>query len=272
MEYKLLAADMDGTALDDNKNLGERTVNAMERAIASGKTVLFSTGRSISLVKPYIDMVHGMRYAVTASGASVLDLETGEKLLYKTIDPETVKYIIAQASGRYVMPVMFIDSKSYSSRWCVDSCADFGFSAYEPIYRECMNIVDDVFAMYMENPEPVEKFNLFFANDYEAAEVLEKLRELPVTFTCVTDTSLEINASGVSKAEGLKTLCARLGIEPNECIAVGDSENDEPMLKLAGLSAATANGTDKVKAMADIIATDCNNDPVAQIIDEYLLA
>lgn len=272
MEYKLLAADMDGTALDDNKNLGKRTVKAMERAIASGKTVLFSTGRSISLVKPYIDMVHGMRYAVTASGASVLDLETGEKLLYKTIDPETVKYIIAQASGRYVMPVMFIDSKSYSSRWCVDSCADFGFSAYEPIYRECMNIVDDVFAMYMENPEPVEKFNLFFANDYEAAEVLEKLREFPVTFTCATDTSLEINASGVSKAEGLKTLCARLGIEPNECIAVGDSENDEPMLKLAGLSAATANGTDKVKAMADIIVPDCNNDPVAQIIDEYLLA
>lgn len=93
-----------------------------------------------------------------------------------------------------------------------------------------------------------------------------------MTFTCATDTSLEINASGVSKAEGLKTLCARLDIEPNECIAVGDSENDEPMLKLAGLSAATANGTDKVKAMADVLAPDCNNDPVAQIIDEYLLA
>ena len=135
-----------------------------------------------------------------------------------------------------------------------------------------MNIVDDVFAMYMENPEPVEKFNLFFANDYEAAEVLEKLRELPLTFTCVTDSSLEINASGVSKAEGLKTLCARLAIEPAECIAVGDSENDEPMLKLCGLSAATANATDKVKAMADVLAPDCNNDPVAQIIDEYLLA
>ena len=272
MEYKLLATDMDGTALDDNKNLGERTVMAMERAIANGKTVLFSTGRSISLVKPYIDMVHGMRYAVTASGASVLDLETGEKLLHKTIDPETVKYIIAQASGRYVMPVMFINDKSYGSRWCVDHCADFGLDTYGPIYRRHMNIVDDVFAMYMESPEPVEKFNLFFANDYEAAEVLEKLRELPLTFTCVTGSSLEINASGVSKAEGLKTLCARLAIEPAECIAVGDSENDEPMLKLCGLSAATANATDKVKAMADVLAPDCNNDPVAQIIDEYLLA
>lgn len=272
MEYKLLATDMDATALDDNKHLGERTVNAMERAIACGKTALFSTGRSISLIQPYIDMVHGMRYAVTASGAAVLDLETGERLLYKTIDPETVKYIIAQASGRYVMPVIFINGKSYGTRWCVDNCADFGLEAYEPIYRKCMDIREDAFNFYMENPEPIEKLNLFFANDYEAAEVLDTLRELPVTFTCVTSHSIEINASGVSKAEGLKALCARLGIGPSECIAVGDSENDEQMLALCGLSAATANATERVKAIADIIVPDCNNDPVAQIIDEYLLA
>ena len=149
------------------------------------------------------------------------------------------------------------------------SNTDFVVSTQDgaPAYSGSVNSSD-----VMENPEPVEKFNLFFANDYEAAEVLEKLRELPLTFTCVTDSSLEINASGVSKAEGLKTLCARLAIEPAECIAVGDSENDEPMLKLCGLSAATANATDKVKAMADVLAPDCNNDPVAQIIDEYLLA
>ena len=145
MEYKLLAADMDGTALSDSKELGPRTVEAMKRAIANGKTVVFSTGRSISLIRPYIDMVSGMRYAVTSSGASVMDLKTGEKLLYKTIEPETVKYIIAQSSGRYVMPVMFMDDKSYGTRWCVDNCADFGLKAYEPIYRTCMNIVDDAF-------------------------------------------------------------------------------------------------------------------------------
>ena len=272
MEYKLLAADMDGTALSDSKELGPRTVEAMERAIANGKTVVFSTGRSISLIRPYIDMVSGMRYAVTSSGASVMDLKNDEKLLYKTIEPETVKYIIAQSSGRYVMPVMFMDDKSYGTRWCVDNCADFGLKAYEPIYRKCMNIVDDAFNYYMEDPKPIEKLNLFFANDYEAFEVLDALRELPVTFTCVTEHSVEINASGVSKAEGLKVLCSRLGISMSECIAAGDSENDEPMLACAGLKVATANATKRVKIMADVIAPDCNNEPIAQIIDEYLLA
>lgn len=108
MKYKLLAADMDATALNSKKELTPANVSAMEKAIAQGKTVVFSTGRSISLVKPYIDMVRGMRYAVTGSGASVIDTQTGKKFLYETIDPETVKYIAARAAG-YVMPIFFID-------------------------------------------------------------------------------------------------------------------------------------------------------------------
>ena len=148
MKYKLLAADMDATALNSKKELTPANVSTMEKAIAQGKTVVFSTGRSISLVKPYIDMVRGMRYAVTGSGASVIDTQTGKKFLYETIDPETVKYIAARAAG-YVMPIFFIDDKTYSSAWCVDNCADFGLSAYDPVYRKGMNMVDDAFAMFM---------------------------------------------------------------------------------------------------------------------------
>lgn len=272
MEYKLLAADMDGTALNDKKELSPRTVRAMEKAIAKGKIVVFSTGRGITIVKPYIDMVHGMRYALTSSGAAVLDLESGEKLLHKKIDPETVKMIIAQASGRYVMPIIYNDDASYSTAWCVDCCEEFAHKTYEPIYRQCLTIVDDAFNAFMENPRPIEKLNLFFADENEAEEVYERIKELPIRFTSKTAKAFEINAPGVSKAEGLKVLCKRLGIELSECIAIGDSSNDEEMLACAGLKVAMANGSERVKAIADVVTDDCNNDGVARIIEEYLLA
>ncbi|MBP3484699.1 MAG: HAD family phosphatase [Oscillospiraceae bacterium] len=271
MKYKLLAADMDGTALNTNKELTPRTAAAMEKAIGQGKTVVFSTGRSISLIKPYIDMVKGMRYAVTASGASVIDLKTGEKLLYETMDAETVKYIIAAAAGCSVMPIIFINDKTYSSSWCIESCADFGLAHYRPIYRIGMTAVEDAFAYFMENPDRVEKLNLFFDNDFEADEVYERIEELPVTFTTRTSSSLEINASGVSKARGLRALCGRLGIELSECIAVGDAENDEEMLSSAGFKIAMANGSDKVKAIADVIAPDCDSEGVASAVEQYFL-
>lgn len=270
MKYKLLAADMDATALNSKKELTPKTVSAMEKAIQQGKTVAFSTGRSISLIRPYVEQVRGMRYAVTGSGASVIDTLTGKKLLYKTIDPETIKHIAACAAG-YVMPIFFIEDETYSSAWCVDNCADFGLKAYEPIYRQCMNMVDDAFAMFMADPKPVEKLNLFFAEEGQADIVYEQIKTLPVSFTSHTPRSLEINATGVSKAKGLEALCAHLGIDMSECIAVGDAQNDEEMLAAAGFKAAMANGSDRVKAIADVIAPDCDSDGVAHIIEQYLL-
>lgn len=271
MKYKLFAADMDGTALNTKKELTARTAAAMEKAAEQGRTVVFSTGRSISLVRPYIDMVRGMRYAVTAGGASVIDLETGEKLLYETMDAETAKYIIAAAAGCSVMPIIFINDKTYSSSWCIESCADFGLAYYQPIYRAGMTAVDDAFAYFMENPDRVEKFNLFFDNDREADEVYDRIKDLPVTFTTRTSRSLEINATGVSKARGLRALCGRLGIEMSECIAIGDAQNDEEMLSAAGFKIAMANGSDRVRAIADVIAPDCDSEGVADAIEQYFL-
>lgn len=271
MSYKLLAADMDSTALTKDKRLTERTVKAMAKAIDQGKQVLFSTGRSISFVQPYIDMVPGMRYAICASGGSVIDTATGEHILYKTIDEETVKMIIAEASGGYVMPILFSNDKSYGTRWCVDCCEEFGVKYYEPTYRKYMNICEDAFNSYMENPSELEKINLFYAYENDAAEVYEKLKNLPVTFTTKTDYSLEINAQGVSKAMGLKALCNHLGIELDECIAIGDAENDEEMISVAGLKVAMGNAQDRIKRIADVITSDCEHDGVAEIIEQYLL-
>ena len=271
MTYKLVATDMDSTALTDDKRLSERTVAAMNKAIEQGKYVVFSTGRSISLIRPYIDMIKGMRYVVTASGGTVIDLQTEEFLLHRMIDAETVKRIIAAANGCYVYPIVFYARETYGSSWCVDNLTDFGLPAYEPIYRSFMNMVDDSMSYFMEHPAELEKFNLFFGNDYEADEVYEKIKNLPVTFTTRNSRALEVNAPGVSKAEGLKVLCRHLGIDMSEVIAVGDAENDEEMIACAGLKVAMSNGSDRVKALADVIADDNNNDGVAKIIEQYLL-
>ena len=271
MTYKLIAADMDGTALTSDKRLTPRTVAAMEKAIEQGKTVVFSTGRSISLIRPYVDAIKGMRYAVTASGGTVIDLVKNEYLVHDTVDAETCKMIIAAASGSYVFPILFHDSETYGSSWCVDDLTDFGFQAYEPIYRQCMHLVPDAMDWFMEDPGELEKFNLFFGNNYEADEVYEKIKHLPISFTTHSKRALEINAAGTSKAKGLKVLCNRLGISLSECIAVGDAENDEDMISCAGLKVAMANGSERVKSMADVIADTNDNDGVAKIIEQYLL-
>ena len=272
MEYKLLAADMDGTALNKNKELGRATVLSMEKALAQGKHVLFSTGRGISFVRPYIEQVRGMRYAVSASGAEVLDLESGERILKSSIDAETVKHILAAATGYYCLPVIYMNGESYGTAWTVDNVADFGLEAFEPIYRSRMILCEDAFSYFMEHPQPVEKLNLFYAEEGAVDEILPRIRELPISFTSLTSRSMEINAVGVSKARGLEALCDRLGISLSECICVGDAQNDMEMLRAAGLAAAMGNASPEVKRICTVQAPDCDNDGVSAIIEQYLLA
>lgn len=82
---------------------------------------------------------------------------------------------------------------------------------------------------------------------------------------------MEINASGVSKAKGLSTLCAHLGIDLAECMAVGDADNDVEMLKAVGFGVAMGNALPVVKAAAGAVMSDCNHDGCAEAIERFLL-
>jgi hydroxymethylpyrimidine pyrophosphatase-like HAD family hydrolase len=76
----------------------------------------------------------------------------------------------------------------------------------------------------------------------------------------------------VDKGSGLRTLCDLLGVEIGRVIAVGDSDNDIPMLRAAGLGVAMGNANARVKAVADWIAPSLDEDGVAATIHQWVLA
>jgi Cof subfamily protein (haloacid dehalogenase superfamily) len=271
MEYKLIALDMDETALTHDKRLTEKTAAAMVRAIDAGKHVVFATGRSICVVKPYMDMVPGMRWAVTSAGACIMDMSDSSHIYESEIDPETVKWIICSAAGADILPIFFIGDTAYCPNWAPERAGEFHVAAYAEMYRRYMTKVDDVFQLYMEDPRPAQKVNLLFSDSGEKADVYEKIKLLPLTFTTSTCVSMEINAAGVSKAAGLKKLCSKLGVPMDECIAVGDAENDMEMIRAAGLGIAMGNAQDAVKAAAGAVVSDCEHDGAAEAIEQYLL-
>ena len=245
-DYKLIACDMDETALTSDLRLTEPTISAMEKALSAGKHVVFTTGRSYRLTKPYADMVRGMRYALIGTGATGLDLSDEKTLFRHDIDDETIKWILAASAGYDVLPLIFI-------------------------YRRFLDPVDNPFPVFMENPQPVEKILLLFTNSMEKDMVYGEIQNLPVSFTSISDYSLEINANGVSKARGLKLLCGYLGISLSECIAVGDAQNDMELIRSAGLGLAVANSQKELLDIADGVVPSNDEDGVAAAIEQYLL-
>jgi hypothetical protein len=83
--------------------------------------------------------------------------------------------------------------------------------------------------------------------------------------------NIEIVNKGVSKGRALKILGGYLGIEREEMIAIGDSENDIEMIKFAGLGVAVENAIDEVKKVADFITKSNMEDGVKYVIDKFIL-
>lgn len=75
---------------------------------------------------------------------------------------------------------------------------------------------------------------------------------------------------GVSKASGLAAALDELGIELRGLIAVGDAENDIPMLKLGGCGVVVGNALLSVKTEADLVVSAERGEGVEEVIRNLL--
>jgi len=83
---------------------------------------------------------------------------------------------------------------------------------------------------------------------------------------------LEILPARTDKGTALARVAEFLGIRREEVLAVGDSMNDEAMLRWAGTGVAMVNGDDRIKAIADFVTERTNDDDgIAEVIEKYVL-
>jgi hydroxymethylpyrimidine pyrophosphatase-like HAD family hydrolase len=81
---------------------------------------------------------------------------------------------------------------------------------------------------------------------------------------------LDINPEGVSKASALELVRRRLSVEPGQTAAVGDQRNDVEMLHWAARSVAMGNSPDEVKAIADEVTLDVDQDGLVPVLRSFL--
>ncbi|MDD9271294.1 Cof-type HAD-IIB family hydrolase [Paenibacillus sp. GCM10023248] len=241
--FKLIALDMDGTLLDEEKKISPDNAEAIRQAAAAGKIVMMSTGRGAVSAMPYIQELGLTSPMVVVNGGEVW--EAPGKLLRRTLLPvETVSKLHELALEH-----------------------DCWWWAYS---------VDGIFNREREGLDIANSEWLKFGYFSENAEKLERIRSAVSSWGTLEITNshpsnIEINPLGISKASGLEAVCQLLGIQMSEVIAMGDSENDIAMIREAGLGVAMGNAQDEVKRIADITTVTNEESAVAKIIHTYLL-
>jgi Cof subfamily protein (haloacid dehalogenase superfamily) len=268
---RLIATDLDGTLLRDDKTVSPRTVAALAAAEQAGIDVFFVTGRPARWMDVVSDHVHGHGLAICGNGAAVVDLHGG---------PGAHRFVKVRELPRQnaLDAVGLLRDAAPGTVYAVEQT--YGFHQ-EPDYPK----------LHMEAPDDLAPAEELLAPDGVASRepILKILAYHPTldpdAFLTVARLSvgdranvtrsspsalLELSGPEVSKASTLALCCAERGISHEEVVAFGDMPNDLEMLTWAGRSYAMGNAHPDVLAAASGRTAANNEDGVAVVIEQLL--
>lgn len=270
--YKLIAFDMDGTLLNSEKKISEKSIEAINKAIEKGKIVILNTGRCPAELEEYFDVLDNIQYLNCVSGALVFDRKNNTKIYSKILDVETVKQLLDIAKEEDDM-IHLLSKDSIVQKEKVDKMHDYHMEVYKEMFTRVTNKWEDLYSQYNENPFPIEKLNIYHASSEARERTKQRILDsnLEVELADAETTSLEISAKGIDKGIGLEKLCEYHKISLDETIVVGDADNDIAALKKSGLAIAMDNANENVKKLATVIVSDNDHDGCVEAIEKYLL-
>lgn len=264
MTIQLVALDVDGTLVDTDMVVSPRLRQAIKSAQDAGVVFTLATGRGPRSIAPFVQDLGFLAPQICYQGGLIYDVVQAQILHRATLTRALVHEAIAWAQRVQADISIYIDGQIYLEtlhhprafydRW-------FGL----PIHQ-----VPDLTAVVTHDPEKV----LFTAEPPAADAIHQDLTQHFGDRAQVLRTHelfVELVPNGTSKGEALAWLAAEYGIDRQQVMAVGDSENDLSMVAWAGLGVAMGNAVPDVKAVADWIAPTVQEDGAAVALERFVL-
>lgn len=264
MKYRLIAVDMDGTLLTDDKRITRRTEEAVRRTAAAGAYFCLCTGRPLGGVRRYLEQLELTTPTITYNGAVIIDPVSGQHIFERGLEPPAAAEIWWLGLDADTTICVWSHERLFVNR------IDGRVETYKKISGAEPMIVADFDRLAGEGItkmlwyDEIERIN-------ELQERLPSLLINPVNYATSNPRFLEFFDSRVSKAAAMKFLGRYLGIDRSEMIAIGDGYNDLPMLEYAGLGVAMGNAPDDIKARCGFVADTNERDGVAQVLEKLVL-
>lgn len=260
----LVVSDVDGTLLQAGYGIPKENLEGVERFVNNGGRFTVATGRSVDSVRRYVDWIPLSAPAILCNGALIYDYRTDKVLFNKTLDPRARSIVV---EIRKVFPELGVEVHS------VDGITAVAMNEYV-LNHTAVEHIPFVLGELDTIPDGWNK--VLFADEESRIGQVEKYvlkkkqtSDLYNEFTFVKTSPIyyELIPNDINKGEGLRKLAELLGVPMENTVAVGDYDNDLPLLAAAGYSAAVADAPAHVRADVDVTVKSCLQGGVGELLD-----
>lgn len=269
---RLVGLDLDGTVFNDEKRITPRTAAAIARAIRAGCAVMPVTGRIASGLPAAFTAIPGVRWAVTANGAALVDLADGRVLRAHYLPREAALGALETLLALDTITDVYTGGRAVTQADRFARLTEFAEPAMVPYFRASRTPVADLAAYVRACAGGIEKVTALFTSEAQRRAARARLEaDGRYRVTSSLSCNLEVNDRAVDKGRGLLAMARMLGVPPEATMAVGDSGNDVAMLQAAGLGVAMGNASPAARAAARAVTDDNNHDGAAKAIERWVL-
>ena len=267
----LFLADIDDTLVDRKKQLSEENRQAIEAFLAEGNVFAISTGRTTMAASRVVRElgIYGRKnvYISCYDGGTIIDTESGEVLVRRTVPLPTVYrfFDLAKEFGVHLQTyqdddVLSLEDDENVNLYC--TALKLPKRIISDVRKDLVKEPGKIIALEFRDPEKIARFREWIRPQVEG--------ELDVFGS--SQFMLEVVPHGVNKGSGLRALCSLLDIPVENSVSAGDAENDESMIRAAGIGCAMANAMPYLKDIADYVTEhDCDHSGVAEILYKFCI-
>ena len=265
--YKIMFFDLDGTLLNDKKEVLEENKKAIQIAKENGIEVAICSGRQKEFVKTYKQMAETGKYIICANGADIYDCENNDQIfacevdkrlcinLYRLAEENNYLIRIDTPYARYINNSKYLRLGEILLEEDIESLVENNkIIQISLVAKE--EIIDSILESLKQNLS--QEYNAKVENWFRVNYFNEEL--------CV----INIVNKSVSKGNAISGLCKYLKIDLKEAIAFGDDLNDISMIKTVGMGVAMENAMPEIKEIANRIIGNNNKPSIAEFIYEMV--
>lgn len=272
---RMIGLDLDGTVFNNEKRITQHTCQVLRQAIDQGVVVLPATGRPQVGLPPQFLEIPGVRYALTANGAKILDLEQKTVVYEQPVPWDLALEAIGEMDrfSRACWEVyhdghIYVDADTYQFVRHPDMAP-----ALLDYIRKSRTFFSGLRETIRRQQWKIEKLHMMFEDTEERDLAISLLQEkFPgLSVSCATTFNVEIVSAKAGKGNGLLALGKLLGISREEIMACGDARNDWDMLKKVGFPVVMGNADEETRKLAAYVTRTNEEDGVAWAIEKFVL-